>query len=78
MFFANRVSLRRIWISLCAKKSLEVEIAETFDYVSYLLAFETVSWNCQLHFSNQFVEWLILLEDFFLIFLFSFFPWKAI
>ena len=76
MFSANGVSLRRFSISLSAKKSLEAEIAETFDYVSYLLPFKIVSWNWQLHFSNQFVEWLILLEDFFLNFLVWFFPWK--
>ena len=76
MFYANRVSLRRFWTSLSAKKFFEAEIAETFDYVSYLLAFEFVSWNWQLQFSNQFVEWLILLEDFFLFFLVWFFPWK--
>ena len=69
--FANRVSLRRFWISLPAKKCLEAEIADIFDYVSHLLAFEIVSWNWPLPFSNQFVEWLILLEDFFLIFWFG-------
>ena len=62
--FLQTVSLRRFWISLSANKSLEAEIAETIDYVSYLLAFEIVSWSWQLHFANQFVEWLILLEDF--------------
>ena len=68
MFFANGVSLRRFSISPSAKKSLGAEIAETFDYVSYLLAFKIASWNWQLHFPNQFVEWLILLEDIFLFF----------
>ena len=76
-FFANAVSLRRFWFSLSLKKSLPAENAETFDYVSYLLAFEIVSWNWQLYFSNLLVEWLVLVEGFILKFLVWFFPWKS-
>ena len=64
------------WISLYSKKSLEAEIAETFEYDSYLLAFEIISWNWRLHFSNQFVDWPILFEDFILKILVWFFLWK--
>ena len=74
-FFANTVSLRRFWFLLSLKKSLPDEIAEMFDYVSNMLAFEIVSWNWQLYFSNQLVEWLVLVEGFILIFLVWFFPW---
>ena len=76
MFFADRVFLRRFWILLSANKSLEAETAESFDYVSYLLAFEIDSWNRQLHFSNQFVDWLCLFEESNLKFLVWFFLWK--
>ena len=75
-FFANTVSLRRFCFSLSLKKSLPAKIAETVDYVSYLLAFKIASWNWQLFFSNQLVEWLVLVDGFILIFLVWFIAWK--
>ena len=63
-FFANRSARRWFWASFIATRNLEAESAEIFSYVSVFLVFEHVSWNYQLYFTNQVVNWLYLLEDF--------------
>ena len=63
-FFANRSARRWFWASFIATRNLEAEIAEIFSFVSIFLVFELVSWNYQLSFTNQAVNWLFLLEGF--------------